>query len=66
MNLLILGKPNVGKTSLYNILSGDDTNIIHKTIGTTRDWHISTTKFNSHINIYDTPGIIINKKKNYR
>ena len=29
MNILILGMPNVGKTSLYNILSNDNKNIIH-------------------------------------
>ncbi len=63
MNLLILGVPNVGKTSLYNIICGDNSNIIHKTIGTTRDWHIASLKTNKNIKIYDTPGIIIKKNK---
>ena len=36
MNVLILGLLNVGKTSLYNIITDDDNNIIHDTIGTTR------------------------------
>ncbi len=58
MNVLILGLPNVGKTSLYNIITDDDNNIIHDTIGTTRDWHKSTLKKNSLITVYDTPGII--------
>ena len=68
MNLLILGVPNVGKTSLYNLISEDNKNIIHKTIGTTRDWHVSSLKQNKNINIYDTPGIIIknnNIEKNF-
>ncbi len=55
--------PNVGKTSIYNIITNSDFNIIHKTIGTTRDWHVSNLKNNKNINIYDTPGIIINNKK---
>ncbi len=63
MNLLIIGMPNVGKTSLYNIIVDNDKNIIHKTIGTTRDWHVSSLKNNININLYDTPGII-SKKNN--
>ena len=58
MNILILGMPNVGKTSLYNIISDNEKNIIHNTIGTTRDWHTSPLAINNKINIYDTPGII--------
>ena len=50
--------PNVGKTSLYNIISDNEKNIIHNTIGTTRDWHTSPLVINNQINIYDTPGII--------
>ena len=63
MNFLILGKPNVGKTSIYNILSSNNKNIIHKTTGTTRDWHVSQLTNNLNINIYDSPGIIFNKNK---
>ena len=62
MNILIAGIPNVGKTSLYNIICLEDKNIIHKTIGTTRDWHVSPLKSNKNINIYDTPGIIAKNK----
>ena len=65
MNYLLIGKPNVGKTSIYNILIGFDSNIIHAKVGTTRDWHFEKIK-DSSINIYDTPGILINDthKKN--
>ena len=59
MNILILGFPNVGKTSLYNLLCNNNNNIIHKTVGTTRDWHVSSLKNNENINIYDSPGIIL-------
>ncbi len=57
MNILILGMPNVGKSSLYNLITRNS-NIIHDTIGTTRDWHVSPLKSNININVYDTPGII--------
>ena len=60
MNFLILGSPNVGKTSLFNIISNNKNNIIHDTKGTTRDWHVSTLINNNKINIYDSPGIIEN------
>ena len=49
MNILILGMPNVGKTSLYNLITIKNNNIIHDTIGTTRDWHVSPLKSNSNI-----------------
>ncbi len=62
MNFLIIGLPNVGKTSIYNLITENNSNIIHKTIGTTRDWHGSTIKQNSNIWIYDSPGTILNKK----
>ena len=61
MNILILGMPNVGKTSLYNLITHKNNNIIHNTIGTTRDWHVSPLSSNSNINVYDTPGIINQK-----
>ncbi len=61
MNFLILGIPNVGKTSLYNIITNSSQNIIHKTYGTTRDWHALPLKVNSNIYIYDTPGITFRK-----
>ena len=38
MNYLLIGRPNVGKSSIYNLLTGNN-NIIHKLKGTTRDWH---------------------------
>ena len=58
MNILILGMPNVGKTSLYNLITNKNNNIIHDTIGTTRDWHVSPLKSNGNIDVFDTPGII--------
>tara|TARA_Y100000768_G_C23971451_1_gene680785 strand:+ start:978 stop:2267 length:1290 start_codon:yes stop_codon:yes gene_type:complete len=63
MNLLILGMPNVGKTSFYNNICSKNDNITHNTIGTTRDWHLSSLKSNININVYDTPGIIFENNK---
>tara|TARA_B100001057_G_scaffold398640_1_gene409261 strand:+ start:1801 stop:3093 length:1293 start_codon:yes stop_codon:yes gene_type:complete len=63
MNFLIIGQPNVGKTSVYNLITNNNYNIIHKSVGTTRDWHEEKLKDNKNIRIYDTPGIIVNKDK---
>jgi len=65
MNYLLIGKPNVGKSSIYNILTGFNSNIVHADVGTTRDWHSEKIEHSS-FNIYDTPGVLINdsnKKK---
>ena len=59
MNFLLLGKPNVGKSSIYNILTGNKSNIIHNVEGTTRDWHNSDIINISNCQVYDTPGILL-------
>lgn len=59
MNFLLLGKPNVGKSSIYNILTGKKTNIIHNIEGTTRDWHNSNIINLSNCQVFDTPGILL-------
>jgi len=63
MNFLLIGRPNVGKSSLYNILTTGKNNIIHKEEGTTRDWHKSCVKDLNNIFIFDTPGVIIQNDK---
>jgi len=61
MNYILIGKPNVGKSSLFNFLTSSKRNIIHIEDGTTRDWHKDTIKgTNSYI--FDTPGIIFKGK----
>ena len=57
MNYLLIGRPNVGKSSIYNILIGQNINIIHKNSGTTRDWHKNNLFISKKIFIYDAPGI---------
>ena len=41
MNFFLVGQQNVGKSSIYNILTNKNINIIHPSEGTTRDWHSS-------------------------
>ena len=61
MNYLLIGKQNVGKSSIFNILTGSSYNIVHAESGTTRDWHQQLIKDSSSF-IYDTPGVLINDK----
>ena len=63
MNFLLIGKPNAGKSSIYNILTSGKKNIIHKEEGTTRDWHKSSIRNSTNLILYDTPGIIIQNQK---
>ena len=58
MNNLLNGRPNVGKSSINNILTRSNSNIIHKESGTTRDWHKGNILSIPGNYIYDTPGII--------
>ena len=51
--LAILGRPNVGKSSLINALLGEDRNIVTDIAGTTRD------TINSHYKLFDKEFIII-------
>ena len=62
MNYLLIGKPNVGKSSIFNILTSSNINIVHNEGGTTRDWHEELINGTSSY-IYDTPGVIINDNR---
>lgn len=58
----IVGKPNVGKSSMINALIGEDRNIVTPISGTTRD--SINTRYNAYgfdFNLVDTAGI---RKKN--
>jgi GTP-binding protein len=57
-SISIVGKPNVGKSSLTNALLDEDRNIVTDIAGTTRD-SISTryNKFGFNFNIIDTAGL---------
>ncbi|XZR52820.1 MAG: tRNA uridine-5-carboxymethylaminomethyl(34) synthesis GTPase MnmE [Enterobacteriaceae bacterium] len=64
IKVVIAGLPNVGKSSLINILSGEKVSIVNKLFGTTRDIlnkHIQIN--NIQINIVDTAGLRKTKNK---
>lgn len=61
IKVIILGKPNAGKSSLFNKLSNSDSSLVYNMPGTTRDF-ISGNFFlkNKSYIIIDTPGVKIN------
>jgi len=60
MNYFLIGRPNAGKSSIYNLLTERYSNIVHKEEGTTRDWHKELIKGTDSY-LFDTPGILINQ-----
>ena len=58
INTVIIGKPNVGKSSLLNLLVGEDKAIVTDIAGTTRDILEESVRMNDILlNIIDTAGI---------
>lgn len=58
INTVIVGKPNVGKSSLLNLLAGEDKAIVTNVAGTTRDTLEEIVSLGGiMLNIIDTAGI---------
>lgn len=56
--ILVLGRPNMGKSSLINKLIGQDRHVVSEHAGTTRDIITSTLNFKNYTwNICDTAGL---------
>ncbi len=57
-DLPIIGKPNVGKSSILNLILNSERAIVSDLPGTTRDLIRETVRFGGiHVNLYDTAGI---------
>ena len=57
-NVAFIGRPNVGKSSLFNMLLGEDRAIVTATPGTTRDFLRERIRLgNFLVNLLDTAGI---------
>ena len=64
-SIAIIGKPNSGKSTLFNKLLNEDRAIVSNISGTTRDTLEETIKFDSDsYNIIDTAGVPRKKQKN--
>ena len=58
-NIAILGRPNVGKSTLFNRLVGKRKSIVDSTAGVTRDIGIAKTSIEDiEFNIFDTGGLL--------
>ena len=57
----IVGRPNVGKSTLFNRLVGERKAIVDSTAGTTRDRHYGKTDWNGkEFSVIDTGGYTVN------
>lgn len=58
LKIAIIGRPNVGKSTLFNKLAGKRLAIVNDTPGVTRDWREAEgTLFDKDITIIDTAGL---------
>ena len=58
LTTVIIGKPNVGKSSIYNFLIHEGKSIVHPTPGITRDWSLTEVKdYRFPYRVIDTGGI---------
>jgi len=57
LSIAIVGRPNVGKSTLFNRLSGERRAIVDDTPGVTRDWSATPSSFGGYnLRLIDTAG----------
>ena len=62
LTLCLVGRPNVGKSALFNKMVGQGSAIVHPTPGLTRDFLIESVEdYKIPFNIIDTGGITFDK-----
>lgn len=67
LNVAILGRPNVGKSTLFNRLAGKKFALTHDTPGLTRDWRDAPAKlFDMDFRVLDTAGIEHGEKESLK
>lgn len=56
--LVIAGRPNVGKSTLFNRIAGKKLAIVNDQPGVTRDWREAPGRlFDRHLRVIDTAGL---------
>jgi GTP-binding protein len=62
----IVGRPNVGKSALFNCLAGRDISLVFDRPGTTRDRMVTTARWDKHrMTLIDTGGIGVEDREGF-
>jgi GTP-binding protein len=62
----IVGRPNVGKSALFNCLAGRDISLVFDRPGTTRDRMVTTGRWDKHrLTLIDTGGIGVEDREGF-
>ena len=62
----IVGRPNVGKSALFNCLAGRDISLVFDRPGTTRDRMVTTARWDRHrLTLIDTGGIGVEDREGF-